>query len=244
MNRNGMIVWRGPSLLDGSPLVVIATGLVSSSANSKTGGLVQVYILREDMHPMDVLRTGADVSICGVCPHKSKASGGSGACYVQVFRAPASIWNAYKRGSYDRPFELSAFDGKLVRFGAYGDPAAVPFEVWESIAERADKVTGYTHQWRSADTRFARYCMASADSADEGRQARKMGYRSFIVRAPGEAKQRGAVVCPASAEAGRKAQCSDCMQCGGTASGRRADITIEAHGASARAFKPLPLSVV
>lgn len=125
------------------------------------------------------------------------------------------------------------------RFGAYGDPAAVPFEVWDGIADVADSVTGYTHQWRKCDPRFSRYCMASADSVDERREARLAGYRAFVVLPRGSSKPRGMVMCPASAEAGKRTVCADCMQCSGTASGRTVDVTIQAHGTSARAFAAL-----
>ena len=46
---NGAIIYRGPSLLDGKPIVVIAVGLNSSSKNRKTGNMLQTYILRDDI---------------------------------------------------------------------------------------------------------------------------------------------------------------------------------------------------
>jgi hypothetical protein len=38
---NGAILYRGPSLLDGAPIVAIVTGLASTSANAKTGAMLQ-----------------------------------------------------------------------------------------------------------------------------------------------------------------------------------------------------------
>jgi hypothetical protein len=153
------------------------------------------------------------------------------------------LWVAHQdKGSI--PFDVERFRGRKVRFGAYGDPAAVPLAVWDSIASVAAGVTGYTHQWRTADVGFARHCMASADSAEEGREARRMGYRNFIVRPAGSVKPKGAVVCPASEEAGKRTVCADCLQCGGTGNGRKQDVTIMAHGATKRAFVPLSLAVV
>jgi len=233
-----MVVWRGTSQLDGvTPIVVLATYDTSaaSSSNRKTGDMIQTWILRDDVEPHSALQTGQDTSICGDCPHRSVASGGSGACYVTVWQGPLSLYRAYKRGNYVE-YDPEVFRGRKVRFGAYGDPAAAPYEVWESIHSVAAHVTGYTHQWRTADPRFARFCMASADSVTDGIAARRQGYRSFIVRAPGTPKPKGAVMCPASAEAGKKTTCSTCLQCGGTASGRLADITIEAHGVSRNKF--------
>jgi hypothetical protein len=239
MSKDRMVIWRGASKLDGvTPIVVLATydtRATGNSNNSKTGDMIQTWILRDDIEPHTALSEGRDEAICGTCQHRSPASGGSGACYVTVFRAPLSVWRAYKRGDA-RDFDLDVFRGNRVRFGAYGDPAAAPFEVWQAIADVAHGVTGYTHAWRDCDVRFSRYCMASADSLAEYRAARRGGYRTFLVRPMGSPKPPGLVPCPASDEAGKRTTCAVCLQCGGTSSGRRADITIAAHGATAKRF--------
>ena len=67
---NGAILYEGPSALDGAPIVVIVTGLARKSTNAKTGALLQTWILRSDMHPIDAVRSGADSSICGDCRHR------------------------------------------------------------------------------------------------------------------------------------------------------------------------------
>ena len=54
------IIYKGPSLIDGKPIVVIAT---YSNRNTKTGSVVQTYIEREDINPLEASKTGADVSI-------------------------------------------------------------------------------------------------------------------------------------------------------------------------------------
>jgi hypothetical protein len=59
--QNG-IIYRGPSLYDDAPIVVIGT---FTKSNSKTGGVVQTYILRDDIDPRDASKGGQDVSICG-----------------------------------------------------------------------------------------------------------------------------------------------------------------------------------
>ncbi|QSM01193.1 hypothetical protein SEA_NANOSMITE_169 [Mycobacterium phage Nanosmite] len=236
MANNRMVVWRGISRLDGvTPIVVLATGLGKQSQNSKTGGMVQTWILRDDIAPHVALRDGLDAAICGTCPHRSPKSGGSGACYVNVGQGPRSTWASHQANG-SAPFDLDAFRGRKVRFGAYGDPAAVPFEVWQAIASVADGVTGYTHAWRTTDPRFAEFCMASCDSVDEYRQARRAGWRGFVVRPAGSEKPAGLVQCPASAEAGKRTVCASCMQCGGTGNGRTVSITIQAHGATRNRF--------
>lgn len=69
-STNGAIVWDGPSRIDGSPIMAIVTGLRTASANPKTGDMLQTWILRSDMHPMDAIKSGADYGICGSCGHR------------------------------------------------------------------------------------------------------------------------------------------------------------------------------
>ena len=60
-------IWRGPSPWDGSPIVLLVTGLQRPSENTKTGPMVQTYILRQDMRPIEAVTTGADAATCGSC---------------------------------------------------------------------------------------------------------------------------------------------------------------------------------
>ena len=117
----GIVVYEGPSQIDGEPIVAIANGFKRSS-NKKIGQMAQVWIIRSDMHPQDALKGHKDISICGDCKHKEFRS-----CYVNVMHGPASVYNAYKRGSYKKytPEMIKFFHGMNLRLGAYGDPAAV-----------------------------------------------------------------------------------------------------------------------
>jgi nucleoside-diphosphate-sugar epimerase len=63
----------------------------------------------------------------------------------------------------------------------------------------------------------------------EAAQATTIGMRYFRVSI-GVDRQPGEVSCPASAEAGRKAQCSDCLLCGGMSKQARS-IVIADHAA-------------
>ena len=47
------VLYEGPSLLDGEPIVAILTGLRSSSGNRKTGAMLQTWILRADVSPAE-----------------------------------------------------------------------------------------------------------------------------------------------------------------------------------------------
>jgi hypothetical protein len=238
-----MIIYQGPSEIDGSPVVAIITGLNTKSSNSKTGDMPQVWILRSDMHPVDALRTGADKAICGNCPHRPQVTGAdalkksSRTCYVNVMSFNG-IYKAFAGGKYAvaNLEELSvALTGKHVRIGAYGDPAAVPVAVWDVLLANC-RSTGYTHQWRTCDQKFASYCMASCDNPIDVSLATSEGYRTFYVqnvesydiaeRTVGAIKMAH---CPASKEMGRKTTCSACMACSGTRSGLHSNITIVLH---------------
>ena len=243
---DGVVFYRGPSMLDGKPIVAIATGLRRGSENTKTGDMVQTYILREDIAPTDAVHSGEDVSICGDCPLRGSVKDGQNqerACYVTVFMGPQTVWKAYRRGNYPNAGDLSrTFAGKLVRVGAYGDPAAVPLSIWQAVLSRTKGHTGYTHQWRKFPE-FAAIIMASVESREDKRLAQGNGFRTFRVT-KGKARQerdKDEFVCPASDEMPNKIQCEDCGACGGQASPNKASVVIAVHGSTAKinAFQAL-----
>jgi hypothetical protein len=239
----GVVIWEGPSPVDGAPIAFIATGLARPSKNVKTGDMIQTWILRADMSPMDALRTDADESVCGTCPLRGtlRADGkrDGRACYVNVGRAPSSIWRAYQRGTYPRVTPEQAaviFNGRPVRLGSYGDPAMVPFEVVERALVGAAHWTGYSHQWRTTDPRWAGLLMASCDSADDLRVARKQGWRSFVVVPRHASLPAGSVECAATREINKRL-CDSCGMCAGTREGAvvgAVDVAIRAHGPGAK----------
>ena len=51
MKPLGYIAYEGKSLIDKSPIVVIVTAL-NKSGNSKTGDMVQTFIIRSDVDPV------------------------------------------------------------------------------------------------------------------------------------------------------------------------------------------------
>ena len=70
--------WRGPSPYDGTPIVLILTGLSplasEQSGNRKTGAMVQSYILRQDMSPIVAVMSAADRAVCGDCSLRPAAN--------------------------------------------------------------------------------------------------------------------------------------------------------------------------
>ena len=67
-----LILFEGPSEIDGAPIVAILTGLATRSRNTGTGDMLQVYILRSDVPPEAARHVGADVSICGDCAMRGR----------------------------------------------------------------------------------------------------------------------------------------------------------------------------
>ena len=122
----GVVIFRGPSLIDGSPVVVVATGLRGSSRNSKTSGarpLAQTYIIpvamldgitgstakgarRADYRAWAAnLKGGCDAGACGACGKRPALAAGVDAgqlptdpCYVR--NGPPEVARAVVRGAY------------------------------------------------------------------------------------------------------------------------------------------------
>jgi hypothetical protein len=242
---NGAVLWKGASLINGKPVVVIATGLKSPSKNTKTGSFIQVYILSDDgNNPVEAINNGKDESVCGSCIHRKV--NGWGTCYVNAGQGPYQVYNAYKRGSYPdfTPDMLDDyFAGNVIRLGSYGDPAAVPIRIWKMICGVASGWTGYTHQWRrrqglpACDPELKKFCMASVDTVKEQRLARKRGWKTFRIRNEDEPLEANEFICPASEEAGKRIKCEDCLACcGGEWNGKTVTPTIKVHGTQ---YKPV-----
>lgn len=238
MNQNGVVVWEGESRITGAPIVAIATGLKNRSANAKTGAMVQTWILVADIDPLEALKTGADSANCGACIFKAAGHDGTKywgrECYVNVSQAPLNVWRTWRRGRYASP-PLSAlpslFAGRFLRFGSYGDPAAVPVEVWRAMAADSAGWTGYTHQSRSERLRdVLEFCQVSADTLEDAQASRRAGVGSFRVLASGESPAPFEILCPASKEAGQLTDCQSCRLCSGH---HGASIAIASHGIGA-----------
>jgi hypothetical protein len=227
MKQASAIIWEGSSPVDGAPIMAIITGMDGSSINDKTGPMAQVSILRSDVHPVEAIRQQLDVSICGTCPlGPGRKPDAPRVCYVNVGFGPASkfrksISTGYPRLSPREAGEILARNGVGVRFGDYGDPAMIPFEVWEGLLEGAPFHTGYTHQWKEGyfDSRIFAYVMASVDDENTIGDLRALWgeapryYRlaqSLEVLAPRE------VACPSkNAQGERVRTCAQCKLCNG-----------------------------
>jgi hypothetical protein len=218
--ENG-VVYRGPSLIDGADIVGVA---VYSDRNGKTGRVLQTYIIRADMNPLEASKTGADVSICGTCPLRgtptddpARKQAAGRRCYVNLGQGPLSVFRALERGRYPDVDPAAIGAGRMVRVGTYGDPAAIPGEVWDAMLSQATTWTAYTHQkpWRPD------IAMQSADTLDEAQAHWRAGRRTFrVLTGLADLDPANEALCPASKEAGRRVQCAACKLCKGSARGK------------------------
>jgi hypothetical protein len=195
------IIYKGPSLLDGKPIVVIAT---YSKRNIKTGVVVQTYILVDGINPLEASKTGADFSICGTCamrgevttdPNRKQAK--NRRCYVNLGQGVLIVYKSFLRGVYAMADNIadrkSIGRGRFVRVGTYGDPAAVPAAVWEDLLSEADTFTAYSHQsgWRPD------IAMQSADNHAQAIMHWQAGRRTFRVIADlGQLDKQNEALCP------------------------------------------------
>ncbi len=239
MSSNGVVLYDGPSMINGEPIICVATGLRRKSCNSKTGALIHTWILMRDVSPVTAVWTNRDEGVCGTCPHRPQPKGDGkmtvGTCYVNWATAPTSVWNGFHRGAYSALSEesLALFAGRVMRMGAAGDPAAVPFKSWLPALRAVAGTRGYTHQWRRF-RRLRKWCMASVDSVEERNQARRQGWRTFRVRTKDQPLESGEVACPASEEGGHRRTCEQCKACSGSLAGTNATPAIIVHGEPAK----------
>ena len=228
---NGVILYRGPSRLDGAPIVSIVTGLSTRSRNPKTGDMPQIWVLRSHVPPVTAVASGADASVCGSCPLRPSLAKQTKAapCYVSTVHAPRAVYDGFKRGIYPvmAPSDVPA--DRPIRIGAYGDPGAVPTAVWRALPGDAGR-TGYSHQWTRRPS-LRRLVMASVETVAQAERAQAAGWRPFRTTRPGDALLPGEISCPASAEAGKRTTCADCRLCDGSRGDgdRRANIAINVH---------------
>lgn len=219
------VIYDGPSLLDHkTPIVVLVPK--GKSTNRKTGDMLQTYILLRDIPPVDAVKQNLDDAICGECIHR-----GNGfkqrSCYVNVAQGPRSVWASTRELCTD----IAALGrDRHVRLGTYGDPAAVPFEVWDELTRESQGWTGYTHQWTWCDSRLKKFCMASVEDTSSMFLARSMSWRTFRAGPSLDDKHPMLeALCPASKEAGRKLTCQQCQACRGS-NQLRGGIFIPVHG--------------
>lgn len=233
-NPGGVIVYEGPSRIDGAPIVAVVT---FKTNNAKTGNMAQLWIIRSDVNPILASQTGADEAVCGGCPLRGLANGKNAvgrSCYVNLSQAPLAIYNAYLRGSY--PVASNAtlrkgIAGRAIRLGAYGDPVALPLDVLARVVSFSSGHTGYSHQWRlPIATGYERFLMASVESEQGADEAVSAGWRYFRVRRDSDPVLKGEIICPASDEGRNRTVCALCKACDGYKRDGQSSVVIIGHG--------------
>ena len=208
--KNTYIIHRGEK--NGQKFFVAASGFARKSDNRKTGDMIQVWIMLEDVNPVAAVSSGLDaVTICEGCPFAS----GNG-CYVNVGQAPLGVFRANERGNLPTllPKDYAqAFAGRKVRFGAYGNPTLIPLSIVKAIAKVSAGWTGYFHNWKtmSAEKRKAynQYFMVSTETASSLELANSLQLRVFHVS---PVQPENTVECLADS---RGLTCAQCQLCQG-----------------------------
>ena len=223
---NTIVLWAGPSALDGTLILLVASRVNAPSENSKTGDMLQVWICRADMDPATAWAAGLDGSVCpDACVHRSKGRGGRGTCYVNKARLSAAHRAAVREYLAGRIGWIpGSFAGCRMRAGMEGDPSAVPLDVWRSLLSEAAGHTGYTAAWRTLPREWSALFMASVSSPADYIRARSLGWRPFAAsdRASDDSAYvaAGATLCEATRD-DRPLTCVACVACNGAA--RNAD---------------------
>ena len=238
------IIYRGPSLIDPRENIVVVA--IVKSSNTKTGNMVQTYILCDNgLDPMLNNKLGHDYAICGDCVHKGQAVAAAETdytgkhakkrtCYVKLFQGVLHVWKHVQKGGYpiasghDAIAALGA--GRMVRIGTYGDGAAVPRYIWDSLLTNAVGHTAYSHQENVDGVKVdPNLYMISADTKAEAIAAWQDGKRTFrVIDNTSDIVAGSEILCPASKEAGRRATCDTCKLCAG-ASKQAKSIAIVKH---------------
>jgi hypothetical protein len=223
MKTTGFIVYEGPSLIgDGAPIVGILT---LDSANEKTGNMLQLWILPVERSPLDAMQSNDNSAICGNCPLQGWFDTDAGkmidrVCYVNVGQAPEGIWRKYWRDGYPnyvRRTHEHYLEGREIRLGAYGDPAALPVPLLRYLTEACDSHTGYSHQLfsipRNRADKVAEFCMCSCENTAQHNEALRRGWRAFTVIRPDQPAPAKSVECPFYSHG---VKCIDCGLCKGS----------------------------
>lgn len=218
------IVWKGESQFDGAPIMLLVTGEDKPSSNIKTGAVIQTWILRTDMPPVEAVKKGLDTAVCGECPMRWNSGGG---CYVIPFHYSVMWKKAVTQELWATPQQIAKISRQKhlpIRMGAYGDPAMVPLEVWKKMGVMP-KGSGYTHQWKTADEAYASLVMASVETLEEKEEANAKGYRTFRILSNEAELAADEVMCPNYTQG---TQCRTCGLCGGLRS-KAKNVAIPMH---------------
>ena len=219
-----------------------------TTANTKTGDVPTLWIGQT---------RGESLASCKGCPLLESKD-----CYAQFGRpsmAHTSMRRAQTRGkdySLRNALQTAKRSAKMARFGAIGDPGALPMaylsKAIKAVRSIGLDVVGYTHHWR-VKPHLAGVFMASCDDVSEVDGALAAGFRAAVVL-PWDHKGKfttpnGAtgIVCPAMVS--DRVTCNTCRLCDGSKPGPV--IGFPNHGpkyikkrSAAKAAEPTPSTIL
>ncbi len=228
-------VYDGPSQITGERIIALLSGIENRSANRKTGDIVQLWVLKADKTPINVLKEKEDGAICGDCPLRGRA------CYVNIAQAPQALWRQWSTQAKSVKHALPSREKtrtKTLRLTAYGDPAALPLSFLKTLISQFRNVLGYTHLWRT-NPGLQPFVMASVETVEQAKEAQDLGWRTFRIRgAATDPRLSNEALCPYEATG---LQCTYCNACNGTNGPFKAHIVTTVHGVAfkQRAFQQL-----
>ena len=219
---------KGMILNDSNNIVSIIT---FKSSNIKTGDMCQIWILRNDINPVEAIKQNKDGLICFDCIHRLNRS-----CYVNIGQAPLQVYKAYKKGLY-APLNYTKLSNeikdKIVRFGAYGEPVLIPLKIVKFIIKNSISYTGYTHQWNNPKyKKYLNLFMASIDSPKQLKDTIKIGLRSFRVSSNNDIK-KNEIICP-NVRNPNIIKCINCKLCDNQKHKNAKSILIPVHGTKSK----------
>lgn len=196
--------------------------------NSKTGRMIQLSFCDTSINQ---LKIDGDVPNGQGCSRSQ--CGAFDACYVRNFHFHIMRIQQALQSYIDGTIPKMTFKSFLnlvrkcnspVRFGEFGDPCSISFDIVSKIA-KASRIghSGYTHQWKTADQRFSTILMASVENEKDYQLAKSMGWKSFGINLPAVKGER--INCPADKQAYK---CETCLLCHGNKA--KVSIVIESHG--------------
>ena len=229
----GVVIFEGPSLLDRSEIVSAIA--IFKSDNKKTGDMVQVYIITTHLHPVEAIKQGRKQGTCGHCPLLGTV------CYIRPEQAPRAVWDGNRRGiypAYNDKEHRHLFQGRKLRWGADGDPAALPVPLVRKFSAIVAGHTGYTHQADDIPSNRAEalseFLMISTETEEQVHECTARGWRSFRVRGENQPLLPGEIDCPHYTHG---VQCDTCNLCNGTSGSCSKHISVVVHGITSKIAK-------
>lgn len=239
MKNSSFKIWEGQSPYNSQPISAIITNIYRNSRNPKTGNMSQLWMLSSNISPvMARFLIVGDSAVCGKCPFiPALAKSFRDSCYVarRAFQAPGNVF----RFDMSLPIDLSEaiknikLNPRPIRFGAYGDPAMLPQDLFELLISAVQPSlnkrthTAYTHQQDYPFSQWIKqYAMASTHNMVDTRKYWDLGWRTFRITAKPEADKHE-IICPNFTN---KVSCKNCCLCNGKIlNDNRKSITIPKH---------------